>query len=72
MHSKPFRHVGQLIIYPTGTNPYHRDTENPYRIGELRQRALENWKYNCTLPHGYSVWDDKLKEDVLSSTEVIW
>lgn len=56
--------IGAVMFYPTGTNPYHRDTENPYRMGDKRKEALKQLRETGAIPEGFSVWSDTEKRDI--------
>lgn len=56
--------IGSAMFYPTGTNPYHLDTNNPYRIGSMRKAALIQLREFGIIPDGFSVWSDREKRDI--------
>jgi len=64
--------IGSISFYPTGTNPYSYDAENPYRMGQLRAEALIDFRDTGKLPIGFSLWNDLDRKDVQSPDEIDW
>lgn len=69
---RPF--VGDVAIYPTGTNRYDLKVENKYLIGEERAAALRAFRDTGSLPEGFSLWCDLegARGPILSPSEVDW
>ncbi len=65
-------HVGCVLIHPTGTNPYNRETANPYRYGNGRVQALREFKATGKWPEGFTAWDDRDKVAITSIEQVDW
>jgi hypothetical protein len=63
--------IAQVILHPAGTNPYDRDTEHPYRIGDARVKALQQFRDTGTLPAGVVAWSD-LDRKPLTRDEIDW
>lgn len=63
--------VGEVIIHPTGVNPYDREP-HPYRIGDERKAAIAAFRDFGTIPDGYSLWDDRYRKPITTPAEVDW
>lgn len=64
--------IGELMFYPIGTNPYHRNVMNNYRLGNQRAVALADFQRDGTIPKGYAIWSDSDKVDVTDPGDVNW